>query len=127
MKRHIVLASLGILILTNANARVATPAALAGLAKLDDAFTRSCVRAFSASAGEASGPAAQEICGCTAKESHHQGVTRQALEKETRRITRDPKYQIQDDKLMNAFRWCTLESMQKAGLDSHAANSADEG
>lgn len=88
--------------------------AMAALPAGDLQFVNSCLTAFKKSSAPASDEISQRICQCTVKESHEQGVQPASLQREARRLAANPKYQIQDEALMNAFRFCTLQLMQEA-------------
>ena len=77
----------------------------------NDAFISACFEGFR-TRGEESSQLGRKICECTSKESKRQGVTKKALIEETAKIRRDSKYQIQNSHLMDAFRWCTIETMR---------------
>lgn len=74
-------------------------------------FVTSCIQAFDQSSQNGSLGVGRQICECTAKESKHEGVTRDSLQRETAKIKADPKYQIQDQKLLNAIHYCTIEML----------------
>ena len=71
-------------------------------------FTQACFKGFDPSS-ELMG---HHICECAAEESKHQGVAVTALKKETKRIEADPKYKIQDKRLLASFQYCTIETMK---------------
>jgi hypothetical protein len=98
----------------------ATLAATSSLAatqppKLDRyrAFVDSCTRAFDQSSDNGSGGVGHQICECTAKESKHEGVTADALERETAAIRKDHKHQITDQKLLNALHYCSIQVLHE--------------
>lgn len=74
-------------------------------------FVSACIQAFDQSSSNGSLGVGRQICECTAKESKHEGVTRSSLQRETAKIKADSKYQIQDQKLLNAFHYCTIETL----------------
>jgi hypothetical protein len=78
-----------------------------------DDFKDACLMAFSKSAGSDT-PTGSSVCGCTAEESKHQGVTVSELKKETAEIRRDPKYKIQNKKLLDSFHYCIVSAMHDA-------------
>ena len=84
-------------------------------AAADRDFVAACTGAFAQSAGNDEGGVGKQVCDCTAKEAHHEGVSRAALQKETAFIQADPKHQIGDQKLLNAFHYCTIQLLQGAG------------
>lgn len=81
-------------------------------------FRSTCIGAFARSSGSDGESAGREICGCAARESIHQGVTRRALRRETERIREDPSSPIQDKALLAAFQYCTVISMERADRES---------
>ena len=89
-------------------------ASFAGSAKQDykAAFVAACMGAFDRSSSNGSLGVGRQICECTAKESKNEGVSRAALERETTRIQQDPKYKIQDQKLLNALQYCSIELLK---------------
>lgn len=77
-------------------------------------FVDACQVSFKASNAQTDETIAKNICECTAKDSGFEGVKTSSLKHEAEEIKKNPKYQIKDEKLMNAFRWCTIELMRKA-------------
>jgi hypothetical protein len=75
-------------------------------------FVQACISAFSTSAGTEE-PSGKIICECTAEESKHQGVTIRELKLETGKISKDPKYKIENKKLLAAIQYCTILSMEE--------------
>jgi hypothetical protein len=76
------------------------------------AFVDSCILAFDSSSSNGSVGVGRQICECTVKESKHEGVSRKALARETARIKQDPKYRIQDQKLLNALQYCSIQILK---------------
>lgn len=76
-------------------------------------FALSCKEAFKYSTpADGSDELGREICDCTVKESRSEGVTSEAMERETAHIKADPKHKIEDEKLLNAFHHCTFKIIQ---------------
>lgn len=79
-------------------------------------FVDSCTRAFEYSTpGHSSEGVGKSICECTAHESRHEGVKPDALDRETAHIKADPKHKIEDEKLLNAFHYCSIQVLQAGG------------
>lgn len=78
-------------------------------------FLTSCSHAFALSSeGDADG-IGKKICDCATHESRHEQVSAAALKRETARIKADPKYKIEDQKLLNAIQYCSIEVMKAGG------------
>lgn len=75
-------------------------------------FIASCKIAFGQSTQSDSDDISNQICRCTAQESKHQGVTPVELAQESAKIKKDPKYKIENKKLLSAFHICTIAAMQ---------------
>ena len=75
-------------------------------------FIDACVAGFTGSGGADEG-IGKKICACTSTESKHQGVTVAELKKETTEIKKDPKYKIQNKKLLASFHYCTILEMEE--------------
>lgn len=102
-------------LLNSVNAQAAElPKNLANDKAGDQVFISSCLHAFEKSTAPAPVEISRRICECTAQDSHEQGVKPSSLRKEAERLSANPKYQIKDEGLMNAFRYCTLQLMQEA-------------
>jgi hypothetical protein len=76
-------------------------------------FIDTCVSAFSQSTGTED-HGGKKICECVSEESKHQGVKVGELKKETAEIKKDPKYKIQNPKLLAAFHYCSVLSMEES-------------
>ena len=94
------------------SALILIPLSCWGQTPYDD-FKDACLKAFTRSAGNPS-PTGTSVCECTAEESKHQGVTVSDLKKETAEIRRDPKYNIQNKKLLDSFHYCVISAMHDA-------------
>jgi hypothetical protein len=75
-------------------------------------FVSACMLAFDQSSGNGSLGVGRQICECTAKESLHQGATVAALRRETAKIKADPKHPIEDPHVLDAFHYCTIETLK---------------
>ncbi len=60
------------------------------------------------------------LCDCAAQESKSQEVTISALRRETAKIQADPKYKIQDKRLLASFQVCTIETMKAVSAAAEA-------
>jgi len=65
----------------------------------------------------------EQLCGCAAQESKSQEVTVSALRRETAKIQADPKYKIQDKRLLASFQVCTIETMKAVSAAAEAQRS----
>lgn len=79
---------------------------------LDRQFVSACMLAFDQSSGNGSVGVGRQICECTAKESRHQGATVAAIRRETAKIKADPKHPIEDPHVLDAFHYCTIETLK---------------
>lgn len=70
-----------------------------------DAFVASCSRVFAQRNAEA-GP---EICQCTARESAKAKIPGKVLATTASRIDADPKYRIEDARLLDQLQGCTID------------------
>src|SRR4051812_23309564 len=80
----------------------------------DREFVSACMLAFDQSSSNGSVGVGRQICECTIEESKHQGATATVVKKETAKIKADPKYRIQDPKLLAAFQVCAIEAAKGA-------------
>jgi hypothetical protein len=85
--------------------------------KAQSEFVSACRESFRKSKSPTSEEIGKEICECTAKDSKNQGAKASSLKKEAAEIRKNPKHEIQDEHILNAFRWCTIELMRKADHD----------
>ena len=99
-------------LLISAAAWAQNPATASNKSAYSD-FVQACMKAFTTSGGEEN-PMGKRICDCTAEESKHQGVTVNELKKETAEIRKDPKYNIQNKKLLDSFHYCVISEMHDA-------------
>ena len=79
----------------------------------DREFVAACIQGFDTASSNGSMGVGRQICECTAKESKHQKVSPASFRSETAKIKADPKYQIQDPKLLAAFQYCTIETLRE--------------
>lgn len=77
-------------------------------------FESACKDAFIARAGADGQAAAAELCRCAAKEGQKARVKGEVFDREAAAIAKDPAYQIQDQKLMDALRVCAIDQMEAA-------------
>jgi hypothetical protein len=82
--------------------------------KAQEEFTSACRESFRKSTTPTSEEVGKTICECTAKDAKNQGAKASDLRKEAAEIRKDSKHEIKNQNIMNAFRWCTIELMQKA-------------
>jgi hypothetical protein len=87
--------------------------------KAQDEFVAACRDSFRKSTTPTSEEIGKTICECTAKDSKNQGAKASDLRKEAEEIRKDPKHEIKNENIMNAFRWCTIELMRKADAEGH--------
>ncbi|MFL5815109.1 MAG: hypothetical protein ACJ763_16150 [Bdellovibrionia bacterium] len=87
--------------------------------KAQEEFTSACRESFRKSTTPTSDEVGKTICECTAKDSKNQGAKASDLRKEAAEIRKNSKHEIQNQNVMNAFRWCTIELMQKAEAEEH--------
>jgi hypothetical protein len=87
--------------------------------KAQDEFITACRDSFRKSTTPTSEEIGKSICECTAKDSKNQGAKASDLRKEADEIRKDPKHEIKNENIMNAFRWCTIELMRKADAEGH--------
>jgi len=95
----------------------ATTSASPDYKKAQADFVTACRDSFRKSKTPTSEEVGKTICDCTAKDAKGQGATASSLRKEAAEIRKDPKHEIKDEHVMNAFRWCTIELMRKADAE----------
>jgi hypothetical protein len=104
-------------ILSTPSAWSATTTASSDYKKAQADFVSACRDSFRKSTTPTSEEIGKTICECTAKDSKGQGAKASSLRKEAAEIRKDPKHEIKDEHIMNAFRWCTIELMRKADAE----------
>ena len=109
IRRHIPL----LVLLLAPAALGAAPGAASGAKDPYARFVSACFEAFKQSQGGAAEGLGRLICECTGPESISQGVSIAQLSSQAARIRKDPKYRIQDPKLLAAFQYCTLKAAEK--------------
>ncbi len=78
---------------------------------LQEKFIQACIHAYEASDSKAPSDVGSKICQCAGPEAKSQGATSAALQSETRKLEKDPKYKFRDKHVLDAIKYCTITTL----------------